>query len=101
MSSLLIELSACDQCRHVKNLPTVNIVMLWKMYCIFLSLMMASLCTEVNGKSCLGVVCKSTPEAMKVLGVDKKHNGQSKLMQMHDSLLSDMVPAHTSRTGKP
>lgn len=69
---------------------------------VTLSLMMASFCTELNGKSWgLGVVCKSTPEAMKVLGVDKKHNGQSKLMQMHDSLLSDMVPASTSRTGKP
>lgn len=64
--------------------------------------MMASFWTEPNGKPWgLGVVCKSTPGAMKVLGVDKKHNGQSKLMQMHDSLLSDMVPASTSRTGKP
>lgn len=89
----------------VRYSKTINIVTLWKMYFYFdlplykninmhmdtyqyelevLShslpndLMMASFCTGLNGKSWgLGVVCKSTPEAMKVLGVDKKHNGQS------------------------
>lgn len=52
----------------------------------------------------LGVECKSTPRAMKVLVLVEKHNRVTKLMQMHNSLPSDQAssgPCQKSIKGQP